>query len=76
MIHDKPSMTANPYSIEPNHRAPRSKATVLNGRDTVAIAWIEHGKTLVRLDKPGLIETRHMRHIANAVDGWANAQPR
>ena len=62
----------NPYNIEPNRLAPRNKAAVLLGRLIVATAWVERGDTFVKLERP-MTTPGAMRHIADAVDGWANA---
>lgn len=64
-------MTANPYSVEPNHRAPSSKCAILRGTHIAALAWVESGKVQITI-YPGMHTPDSLRHIADAVDGWTN----
>ena len=58
----------NPFTIEPSHRAPKCKCTILAGRAVVGMAWHEDGKTHARLEM--MLTPAELRHVADGLERW------
>lgn len=61
---------SNPYTLEPSHRSPGSKATILQGRMPIATVFRDvAGPADARIDTR--LTARELRHVADLMDEWA-----
>ena len=61
---------SNPYTLEPSHRSPGSKATILQGRMPIATVFRDGtGPADARVDL--MLTAKELRHVADLMDEWA-----